>query len=134
MGNEEMTRSKAIALAVFTLWPILYMVLFMCVIIGFMLFTVIFDGQPSTPPASGAPMIFMIIVPLHILTIVEVWVLLVFYIIHVFKTDRVSQDKKALWAVVLFLGNMIAMPIYWYLYIWREPEQHTIEPAATRDD
>jgi len=26
----------------------------------------------------------------------------------------------ALWANVIFLGDMIAMPIYWYLYIWKE--------------
>ncbi len=23
--------------------------------------------------------------------------------------------------MVLFLGNIIAMPVYWSLYIWREP-------------
>jgi hypothetical protein len=36
----------------------------------------------------------------------------------VFRTDRVPADKKALWAVVLFLGNFFAMPFYWYFYIW----------------
>jgi hypothetical protein len=46
--------------------------------------------------------------------------LMAFYIVNVFRNDRVDKDKKALWAVVLFMGNMIAMPIYWYLYIWRE--------------
>ncbi|NLG84554.1 MAG: hypothetical protein GX493_08130 [Firmicutes bacterium] len=44
------------------------------------------------------------------------------YIVNVFNTDLVDKDKKALWAVVLFFGNIIAMPIYWYLYIWREPK------------
>ncbi len=38
--------------------------------------------------------------------------LTVFYIVHVFRTDRVPADKKALWAVVLFLGNLLAMPFY----------------------
>jgi hypothetical protein len=27
-----------------------------------------------------------------------------------------------LWAVVLFLGNMIAMPVFFYLYIWPDEE------------
>ena len=44
--------------------------------------------------------------------------LMVFYIVHVFRTDRVPQEKKALWAAVLFLGNLFAMPVYWYFYIW----------------
>jgi len=43
----------------------------------------------------------------------ESLVLFVIYIVHLFKTDRVPNNKKALWAVVLFLGSMIAMPICW---------------------
>jgi type II secretory pathway component PulM len=39
--------------------------------------------------------------------------------VDVFQSNRVSADKKALWAVVLFLGNIFAMPVYWYLYLWR---------------
>ena len=47
--------------------------------------------------------------------------LTVFYIVNVFKNNRIENDKKVLWAIVLFMGNMIAMPIYWYIYIWKEP-------------
>jgi len=75
----------------------------------------------------------MIIFPLHFLTMLELFALLVIYIVHLFNTHRVPQDKKALWAVVLFLGNMIAMPIYWYLYIWKEPKQSTPEQGAEGD-
>ncbi len=115
-----MSRGKAIALAVFTAWPLLYIVLFICTMFAMMMATLSGPGHSSGPPA-----ILLIIVPLHFLTMLEVLVLLVIYIRHVFTTDRVPQDKKALWAVVLFLGNMIAMPIYWYLYIWREQEPPT---------
>jgi hypothetical protein len=52
-------------------------------------------------------------------------VLMVIYIVNVFKNDRVDKDKKVLWAIVLFMGSMIAMPIYWYLYIWKS------EPVST---
>ncbi|HEY0379071.1 MAG TPA: hypothetical protein VGC87_19300 [Pyrinomonadaceae bacterium] len=48
--------------------------------------------------------------------------LTIFYIVNVFRNDRVVKDKKALWAVVIFMGSVFAMPVYWYLYIWREPE------------
>jgi hypothetical protein len=120
-----MSRGKAITLAVFTVWPIVYMLIFMSAIFGMMIFEFVGRGQ-----SSGPPTIIMIIFPLHFLTMIEMFVLLAIYIVDVFKTDRVPQDKKALWAVVLFLGNMIAMPIYWYLYIWRERIQTTLEQSV----
>jgi hypothetical protein len=58
---------------------------------------------------------------MHFFTMIVIFALTAFYIVYLFKTDRVAQDKKALWAVVLFLGNMIAFPVFWYLYIWKEP-------------
>jgi len=109
-----MSRGKAITLAVFTIWPILYMILFM----GAM-FTMMALSFSGTSPSSEPP-IMMIILPLHFLTMLEIFVMIIIYIIHIFKTEKVPQDKKALWAVVIFLGNMIAMPIYWYLYIWKQ--------------
>jgi hypothetical protein len=79
---------------------------------------------------SGPPMFFLIIFPLHLLTMLWIMALTVIYIVNVFKNDRVDKDKKALWAVVIFLGNMIAMPVYWYLYIWREPSLADVPPAS----
>jgi hypothetical protein len=38
-------------------------------------------------------------------------------IVYLFCTYRVPQGKKALWAVVLFMGNVIALPIFWFIYI-----------------
>ena len=123
-----MSRGKAIALAVFTIWPILYMVFFMGAMFWMMMSDFSGGGDRSRPPT-----LFLIILPLHLLTMLAMFALLVIYIVHVFKTDRVPQDQKALWAVVLFLGNVIAMPVYWYLYIWKQPEKSAFEPSPTGD-
>ena len=56
--------------------------------------------------------------------------LTIYYMVNVFRNDQVDKDKKVLWAVVLFMGNMIAMPIYWYLYIWKEPALSVSAPAS----
>ncbi|HUT29669.1 MAG TPA: hypothetical protein VMX13_07750 [Sedimentisphaerales bacterium] len=112
-----MSRGKVITLGVFTAWPFVYMVLFMCMMFGVVMSS--FRGGRSW----GAAPAFWIIFPLHLLTMVEIPVLLVIYIVYLFRTSRVAQDKKALWAVVLFLGNVIAMPVFWYLYIWKEGEE-----------
>jgi hypothetical protein len=57
--------------------------------------------------------------------------LIAFYIVFLFKTDRVPQDKKALWAAVIFLGNMVAMPVFFYFYVWPEQWPRTKAEAST---
>ena len=111
-----MTKSKALILGGCTLWPIVYMFLFMGTIFS-QFIMMDFGGKP---PAGEMPTIMKIIFPLHFLTMIWIFGLLAVYIRHIFKTEAVPQDKKALWAVVIFCGNMIAMPVYWYLYIWKK--------------
>lgn len=110
-----MTKSKALLLGACTAWPIIYMFLFMGVVFS----QVFFVGMANQAPQEQMPVMMKIIFPLHFLTMIWIFVLLAVYIRHIFKTDTVPQDKKALWAVVIFCGNMIAMPVYWYLYIWK---------------
>jgi hypothetical protein len=112
-----MSRGKAIILAVFTAWPLVYLVIFFCTMLVEAMSMMTGPGHRPEPP-----LFLLIIFPLHFLTMLEIIVLIVIYIRHLFKTDRVPQDKKALWAVVLFLGNMFAMPVYWYLYIWQQQD------------
>jgi hypothetical protein len=122
-----MGKGKAVVLAVFTAWPFLYILLFIC-----MAFSMIISGFAGGGHPAEPPFIIWIILPLHFFTMFEMLALIVIYIIHLFKTDRVPQDKKALWAVVLFLGNMIAIPVYWYFYIWRERKPQ--EPGPPHGD
>jgi len=109
-----MKKPTKVLLGLATLWPFFYLILFFVVIFS----TVVF--RPGSGE-SGPPPLIALILPLHLFTMLAVMGLMVFYIVNVFRNDRVDKDQKALWAVVLFMGNMIAMPIYWYLYIWREP-------------
>jgi hypothetical protein len=45
--------------------------------------------------------------------------LMAFYIVHVFKNPALKDDRRALWAVVLFMGLPFSAPVYWWLFIWR---------------
>lgn len=106
-----MNKSKAIVLAAFTVWPIAYMLFFMAGVASS--FFLMRGGSNQMPPFFG------LLIVLHVFTMLEIAGLLVYYILHLFRTDAIPQDKKALWAVVLFMGNALAMPVYWYLYIWK---------------
>ena len=98
------------------------MILFFLLVFSMVLF-------PGAEGESGAPPLVLLIFPLHLLTMLIVMALMVFYIVNVFKNERVDKDQKVLWAVVLFMGNMIAMPVYWYLHIWKSAP--AVNPSTT---
>lgn len=110
-----MQKPAKVALGIATLWPIIYMVLF----IGFFFLAVLFGPGPAES-GSGVQPGWALFIGVHLLTMVLILALTVFYIVDIFRNDRVEKDKKALWAIVIFFGNAIAMPIYWYLYIWKQ--------------
>ena len=106
------TRPATIAIGLLTVWPFLYIGVFMASIgyLGFM-------GPGKT---GGDPGFLRYIFPLHCLTMLLMFALVGVYIFHAYKTDRIDNDKRVLWVVILFLGNVIAFPVYWYLYMWRK--------------
>ena len=119
-----MSRAGKIALGAATVWPFLYALVFF---VSALALTFASSGRDPMAAGGGARAWFLGLVALHFLTMLWVIGLMIFYIVNVFRNDRVEQGKKVLWAAVLFFGNIFAMPIYWYLYIWREP---SLPPAA----
>ena len=109
----RLNRPAALVVAVLTLAPWAYFVFF---------FTHFMSRFPLLPSSGTSPDEFFkdfeAIFRLQIIVMVLVLALIAFYIVHLFRTDRVPKDKKALWAVVLFLGHVLAMPVYWYFYMW----------------
>jgi len=109
--RNVMSKRKAIILGFFTVLPFVYFILFL----SFFIFSFISMSSNTGNPVD----MFKLILPLHLSTMLLIMVLMIIYIIDVFKNNAINSDKKALWAIVLFFGNMIAMPIYWYLNIWK---------------
>ena len=113
-----MKQSTKILLGIATIWPFIYFPFF----IGAMFLIM------SLAPADGgdAPPIFALIFPviflLHLITILDGIGLLVFYIVNVFRNERVNQDQRLMWILLLFFLGLIVMPVYWYLNIWKEPQ------------
>lgn len=122
-----MTKPAKVVLGIVTIWPAIYMAFFFVVVC---LLFASFLGEPS----DGGYLVRLlgILFPLHLGTIVVIVGLGAFYIYHLFQNDQIGQNQKALWAVVLLMGNMISMPVYWYLYFWRDnSESHHSDQAST---
>lgn len=114
-----------VVLGIATLWPLVYLFIF----IGFAFYTIL-TVTPHAEVGRGPPAGLVAIFILHGITMLWMIGLIAIYIYDVFHNDSVDKDKKALWAVVLFCANMIAMPIYWYIYLWREDGRPAKEPNS----
>lgn len=111
-----MNKSNKILLGILTIWPILYILFFMFFVFSSMVFT-ISESDPSIF-MGGFAFVFLF----HFITIVLALGLTVFYAINIFRNDRVESDKKPLWLIIIFVGNVIGMIIYFYLFIWKDEE------------
>jgi len=63
---------------------------------------------------------------LHIFTYISFTVLvavLLFYVVNVFRNNRIAQDMRVVWTVLFILGQPSVL-VYWFLYIWRDKSTH----------
>jgi hypothetical protein len=112
-----LSRPIKIAIGVLTAWPVLYLFPFFSFIAGLMIW-MSRSVSGGGPESSEPPVAFFLLFAAHCATILLMFGLLAFYVVFLFKTDRVPQDQKALWAVVLFFASLLAMPVFFYLYVW----------------
>jgi len=139
-----MKKSTKVWLGIATMWPILYMFLFFAAFILLMIVAPQDGGPPGSEPGGPVSMLLPVgivgFVITHMLTIFGSLALTVFYIIRVFKTEQLDQNMKIMWTLLMFFFGMLAQPIFWYLYIWREtpaaasPNQSQLAPLGLRTD
>jgi hypothetical protein len=101
-----MNRALALAWLILTLLPF-----------AIFIYVVAFSGAPTSPQEARAYATLMF--TLGGTAVIGGWLLVASYMVYAFKSRHVPSDKKALWAAVLFFGNMLVMPIFWFLYVWR---------------
>ena len=88
------------------------------------------DGRPRVPkvqeetsePAVSLifPIGMFIVFGAHMLTIFLMMALMPVYIILAVKDERHDQTMRIIWVVLFCTVNIFAMPVYWYLYVWRK--------------
>jgi hypothetical protein len=99
----------ALVVGALSAWPLVYFA-------GFMAMMAVSSGRGG--PFADATT-FDLLVRAHLITMVVTMGLLGFYVTHAFRSPRLPQEQRVLWLIVLFMGNMLAFPVYWYLHVWR---------------
>ncbi len=125
---DNLSKPVKILIGLLTIWPPIWMVMFVISLIGNGVIAVV--EQPGREFLDGLRF-FAIMIP-HMLTVFLMSGLMIFYIVHVIMTTRIAENKtKALWAALLYLFNMLAMIVYWFMYIWPEPKVAAGEAEQT---
>ena len=113
----EIGKKKAAALGVLTVLPAAWLVLSVAMFLAL----VVWGSLSSSGPVVDFPddCLFTVLFFGHLAAALLVCALVAFYVVHLFRTPLVANDMKGFWAVVIFLGSVFSMPIYWRLYVWK---------------
>ena len=93
-------------------WPPVYMLLFFALIIAAAI-------RGGGDPDNDLLLPFGVLIGLHIATILLALGATVAYVVHAWRSPLVKRDERTLWILVLLLGGIVAMPVYWWLHLRR---------------
>lgn len=128
-----MTLNKPVKIlvGVGTVWIILYPLLF--IVVWFTMMTGFMFSNSAEPPTlifSYFPIIF----PVHCLTFIIQFALMGFYLYHIIRNTAASEVLRVILGVGTFFMPYIAMPAYYYLYMWREQPPDWALGKETKSD
>jgi hypothetical protein len=108
-------KSGKIIMGILTFLPAFYLILFATFFYGIAIWMI-----PGMGSKCEIPMFIAYLIPVHFLVVIIALVLVFYYIFNAAGSKLVDKDIKPLWIAGLLLGNVIIMPVYWYLYIWKD--------------
>ncbi len=118
----KLSKGVKILIGLGTVWEVIYPFLF--IVLWLMMVGSIFffsgnsdQGWPVFSVFSG---LFAIIFPVHCFAIVLQFGLIAVYLIHVIKNTAASETVRIILGIGIFFMPFVAMPVYYYVYIWRE--------------
>ena len=101
----DLKRSRKLLLAIVTLWPFFYV--FVLVVHWYL---IAFDPNLSWPS-------LYVMAPLHILTLLDLLILLVVYVYLVLKRLAIEDSQRRMWLLVVILGGLIGQLVFFCLKI-----------------
>ena len=75
------------------------------------------SSQPQMP--ALLPIGFAALFSIHTLSMMLILVLLPIYILLAVNSQQFDQTTRLVWIILICLMGNLAMPVYWYLYVWR---------------
>lgn len=112
-------------LGALTVWPVFFLSIFVPLWIVFVLF---FFASRSTSMWMNVGIVTLW--GLAAVTILIGFALLAYYIVHIFRNERLDKRSALGWLLGMWMGNFMAMPVYWFLHVWKEPAPEDEEASS----
>jgi hypothetical protein len=101
-----MNRFLAVALGVLSIAPLAALVLFLYVLLP----------SAAQAGASEGATLMVAILSFAMFGLLVV----VFYVLFALRSQRVPQALKRRWASRILVGSLFTMPVFWYLFVWKD--------------
>lgn len=120
----DLNKPAKIVLGILTFLPLLFAISILGFVI-FNFFSMFFSQEPVMPMMLFSYLSYVL--PHLFIIILLALGLLVFYIVHIIQNSFLDSEKRILWIVVVFLAYAVAIPIYWYIHIWKNNSAQVTE-------
>lgn len=128
-----MLHQKKLLLGIMTVWPLIFIPAFIIMMFAYMAGMIwLGETNASTTGLRGADpftnpvlvVLAIVIGILHILTAINEILLFFIYVYHIMNNARLTDGQRISWVLLIIAASIFAMPIYFYLYIWRRSQAH----------
>jgi hypothetical protein len=112
-SHTNITQGERLLMGILACWPGAHLVF-----LGAILF---FQTLANTVPVASK--CENLTFPLIFLAFGWCLVLVALCVLYIWKAMSITRHQKYMWFLALIAGNIIMMPIFWYLHIWLPPKQ-----------
>ncbi len=120
-----MSKIRKLLLGVATAWQLVYALLFT----GTLVRVLLSGFAPLPGGARGLPESFGALFLVHLVTLLLMLALAVYYVAQAALSPRVPARWRAAWVLLNVVGGFAAQLVYWSVFIWREPVRPAMPSA-----
>ncbi len=121
----HLPRILKVALGLLTAVPAVYVFVFALMIARMAIW-----GATGDPRAGTMPVPLTDFMWAHMSVMVLLVGLETFYLLYLYRTDRVPPDQRVKWTFALLVVNVAALPLFFFFFIW--PERVAPRPGPAR--
>jgi len=106
-----MTKGQKLFLGIASVVPVIYVLA--------LIFTPLKETFSLDLTSPNTPDWIIYFTAFNFLMYLYIGLLTAFYLIHLLGNPDMKREEKITWALLLIVGSVFVIPVYWFLKIWR---------------